>query len=261
MNSQGGWSRRNFLQTMGGAVPTLKLLLEAPADRANPLGSEKGGKFKPIDLTPYFTSSPLDFGPRPQAKELGGASAQDGLIRTPTGKQDFRGIPFWLGPEGTKERSWVVLSNRNSGGTKQSIEVPIKQKASFLCLAGFCDWDENEHPSPNQDVIEKVGQKLAEAIFVYEDGTEKVLPIRRRFEVNAPSISWGHQSFASLAHVEDTPRKLTDPLSDALQWGDLQTSVWENTYGAGPDGKPSTLPWICLCGLRPPAMILWFFVA
>jgi hypothetical protein len=231
---------------MGGAVPTLKLLAEGSATSGNPgLEQEQNPeKFKPIDLTPYFTASAMDFGPREQAKGLGGASAKDGLIRTPTGKQTFRGIPFLLGAEGIMTKSLVVLSKRNSTWTKQSIEISIEQKAGFLCLAGFCDWDENENPAPNQDVIEKVGQSLAEAILVYEDGTEKALPIRRRFEVYSPSISWGHQSFASLARIEDAPRKLTDSLSDGLQWGDLQTAVWENTYGADPDGKPSTLLWI-----------------
>src|SRR4029077_16913993 len=114
-------------------------------------------KFRPIDLAPYFTASASDFGAREQAKELGGVSAKDGLIRTPTGKQTFRGIPFLLGAEGIMKRSWVVLSKRNSTWTKQSIEISIEQKAGFLCLAGFCDWDENENPARNQDVIEKVG--------------------------------------------------------------------------------------------------------
>ncbi|PYV89468.1 MAG: hypothetical protein DMG05_13610 [Acidobacteria bacterium] len=241
---------------MGGAMPTLKLVLEGTAARANPPLAENPEKFKPIDLAPHFTASSLDLGPREQAKELGGASAQDGLIRTPAGKQNFRGIPFWLGPEGTEKKNWVVLAKQNSPWSRQSLEIPLGQKAGFICLAGFCDWDSNESPSPNEDVIEKVGQSLADAILIYEDGTEKILPIRRRFEVNAPSISWGHQSFASLAHVEDTPRKLSDPLNDALQWGDLQTSVWENTYGAGPDGKPSTLPWICALANAEPTRVL-----
>jgi hypothetical protein len=243
---------------MSGSVPTLKLLRDGSASTSNSAFEQEQNleKFKSIDLTPHFTASALDFGPREQAKGLGGASAQDGLIRTPTGKQNFRGIPFLLGTEGINKKTWVVLSKRNSTWTRQSIEIPIKQKASFFCLAGFCDWDENESPLPNQDVIEKVGQSLAEAVFVYEDGTESMLPIRRRFEVNSPNISWGHQSFASLAHFEDTPRKLTDSLKDAREWGDLQTGVWENTYGTDPVGKPSTLPWICALANAEPARAL-----
>ena len=37
----------------------------------------------------------------------------------------------------------------------------------------------------------------------FEDGGEEALPIRRRYEVNAPSVEWGHLSFAALAHTAD----------------------------------------------------------
>ena|SRR6185369_13082596 len=57
------------------------------------------------------------------------------------------------------------------------------------------DWDPNERPAPGQDVIERVGQLLAEAVLVYGDGSEQRLPIRRGFEVNSPSIDWGHLCF------------------------------------------------------------------
>jgi len=259
MNSDHAFSRRNFLQTVGGTLPSLKLLAErSPASRSH-TGSKQElslEKFRPIDLTAYFSASATDFGTRAQAKGLDGVSAKDGLVRSPGGKQNFRGIPFLLGAEGIKNKTWVVLSKRSSVWAKQSIEVPIRQKAGFLCLAGFCDWDENETPQPNQDVIEKVGQSLAEVVLVYEDGTESVLPIRRRFEVNSPSISWGHQSFASLARRVDTPRRLTDAVNDAHKWGDLQTSVWENSYEADPDGKPFTLPWVCALANAEPARLL-----
>jgi hypothetical protein len=263
MNSQKDWSRRNFLKTVGSAVPTLKLVVDGTGARASSLRPSQQqrmeDKFIPVDLALYFTASSSDFGPRNLAKELGGPSATDSLIRTPSGKQSFRGIPFSLGPEDTSQKSWLILSKRSTAWTKQMIEIPIKQRASFLCLAGFCDWDENENPSPNQDLIEKVGQSLAEAVLVYEDGTESMLPIRRRFEVNSPTISWGHQSFASLAHFQDTPRRLSDSVNDARDWGDLQTGVWENTYGTDPAGKPSTLPWICALANAEPARVIKSF--
>lgn len=262
MNSTHAFSRRNFLQTLGGALPSLKLVAERSSVGPPPSQSNVGTgpeKFSPIDLTAHFTASVTDFGPRPQAKELGGESAKDGLLRTPAGKQNFHGIPFLLGPDGTQQKAWVALSKRNNSWTAQGIELAIGQRAGFLCLAGFCDWDGNESPLPGQDVIEKVGQTLAEAILVYDDGTETVLPIRRRFEVNSPSISWGHQSFASLAHFQDTPRRLTDSLNDAGGWGDLQTGVWENTYGTDPGGKPSTLPWICALANAEPARVIKSF--
>ena len=243
-----GWSRRNFLRTIGSAVPTLNLMAEGVTPDTL-LGTQLNGqqtkaRFSPIDLTTYFTASPADFGPRENAKSLCGGSRQDGLIRTPAGKQELRGIPFLLGSEGTTEKKWLVLSKKNSSWSKPSLDIPVNQKVSFLCLAGFCDWDENESPLPGQYVIEKVGQPLAEVVLIYDDKTEKSLSVRRRFEVNAPSTVWGHLSFTSLPHLEDLPRKLTDPLTGGMQWGDLQTAIWDNGYPSGPDGQPVAILWI-----------------
>ena len=251
METSKGWSRRDFLQTVGSSVPTLNLMLGGVV-ASTPLSvelvqSEQMSKFRPIDLTPFFTASPVDFGPHEAARSLSGGSDKDGLIRTPAGKQDFRGIPFWFGVEGVDQKKWVVVGKKDSPWMRNSLEIPLNQAASFICVAGFCEWDENETPPPNQDMYERVGQLLAEAKLVYSDGTEKSLPIRRRFETFAPSTSWGHLSFASLPHLQDQPRRLTEKLSDGTQWGELQTAVWDNSYPSGPDGRSIALLWIaCL---------------
>jgi hypothetical protein len=244
-SSQKDWSRRNFLQTVGAGVPTLKLMLEGANGGAGqgpgPSPKFDAEKFTPIELGRYFNASPADFGPREPAKGLGGEAAKDGLLRTPAGEQNFRGIPFLLGPEGVEKKRWIALSARASAWTTHSLEIPLLQRAGFLCLTAFCDWDKNETPPPGEDVAEQIGQRLAEAVLVYEDGGEKALPIRRRFEVNSPTYSWGHLSYASLPHLQDAPRKLTDPLRDGMDWGNLQTVVWDNSYTEGPLGTF----WVC----------------
>jgi hypothetical protein len=250
------WSRRTFLQAVGTGVPTLTLMLREPAAQASRSTGSSGGrasaKFTPVDLSSHFNASARDLGPRPMARELGGDSARDGLLRTPTGKQVFQGIPFWLGAEGVEKRSWAVLGLRANPWLTRGFEVPLQRKASFVCLTSFCDWDENETPSPKEDVTEKVGQRLAEAVLVFEDGSEHIFPIRRRFEVYAPSYVWGHLSYASLPHRQDAPRKLTDALSDGTGWGELQTVVWDNAYGPGPLG---TL-WICALANPQPERVI-----
>jgi hypothetical protein len=244
------WSRREFLGTVGAGVPTVKLMLDGTtAGARQSTGSSQNldlKKFAPIDLSRYFTASPTDFGPRERAKDFGGDSAKDGLIRTPTGKQVFLGIPVWLGPEGVEKKCWAVLSTRASSWATSSVEVPVAQRASFVCLAAFCDWDENEMPPPVEDAVEKVGQRLGESVLVYEDGSEDVFPLRRRFEVNSPSVFWGHLSYASLPHRREAPRKLTDALRDATDWGDIQTAVSDNAYAGGP------LATLWLCALANP---------
>lgn len=232
-------TRRNFLHTVGVGVPTLRLMLNKKAGGSGIEEVQDGAaivskKFTSVDLARYFNASPKEFGPRAQAKLLGGASIRDGLIRLPNGKRILRGIPFLLGPEGVESKSWIVLSTRSLPWTAARAEIPLQGKARYVCLAGFCDWDENETPPPGSDAIEKVGQHLGDALLVYAEGGEQAISIRRRFEVNSPTLGkWGHLSFASMPHRKNAPRNLTDPLTNGLDWGQLQTTVKDNSYSPG----------------------------
>jgi hypothetical protein len=254
-------SRRRFLQTVGAGIPTLKLL----AQETNAEGSRgteatvmpHSAKFLPIDLSAYFSASPRDFGPRAHAQKgtkgiIRGLSGcgRDGLIRTPAGQQTYRGIPFLLGPEGLSEKRWIVLSTRGGSGSIREVEIPLRQKASFFCLSSFCDWDENEEaPSSDPELaMEKIGQLLGEAALVFEDGSHERLPIRRRFEVNSPSIMWGRSSFSSLPHLEDVAANIVDPLHNGLQWGVLQTRIMSAPGAISPDGLSVATLWICALG-------------
>ncbi len=242
-------SRRSFLQVVSAGLPTLTLMVQQTGAKAAQVTgvARASGKFEPIDLNRYFNASPSDFGPREQAKGLSGDTARDGLVRPSSGKQNLRGIPFWLGPEGLTKKSWLLLSARQDGTAANSLEIPLTlQQFDFICVASFCDWDENEDLpiGADVDVIEKVGQVLAEVVLVYEDDSQHILPIRRRFEVNSPSIQWGHLCYTAEPHIQDAPRRLTDPLSDATQWGSLQSVVWDNHYPVGPDGRQPALLWI-----------------
>ena len=156
------WSRRNFLQTVGAGVPTLKLLFEPPSAHAQaaPGASAKfnAEKFSPIDLGSYFNASPNDFGSQERAKGLSGDPNRDGLVRTPAGEQNLRGIPFRLGPEGMDQKRWIALSSQGGAWASPRVEIPLPQKAGFVCLAAFCNWDENEKSSGGVEVFEKLGQ-------------------------------------------------------------------------------------------------------
>src|SRR6266516_3082798 len=204
MNAKSDWSRRNFMQRTSSGVPTLAFMLQksiaAPASPGTKNKQTVSDKFVPIDLTRRFTATPADFGPRERAKGLSGETRESGLISMPRGHRVFRGIPFLLGPEEATKKCWIALSSQTASWSMRSVEIPLNQKAGFLCLAQFCDWDQNERPAPGQDVLEKVGQVLAEAVLVYGDGSELRLPIRRRFEVNSPSVDWGHLSFQAVPH-------------------------------------------------------------
>ncbi|MBE3071806.1 MAG: hypothetical protein IMZ67_02420, partial [Acidobacteria bacterium] len=235
-------SRRSFLKSVGIAVPTLRqVAAQAPVPAA--LERPVANKFSPVPLDAFFTASGADLGPREQMRRSGAAA--NGLIRTPGGSQAFRGIPFELGPEDTDRKSWAVLTTKPATWGSRRLEVPASGAASFVCVAAFCDWDPDETPAPTAEVTERVGQRLADVVFLYDDGTEARAPIRRRFEVNALTTPWGHLPFAAVAHRSDRPTTLNSPLGDATQWGSLQLGVWEGSYPNGPQQGPPVTVWIC----------------
>jgi hypothetical protein len=226
-------------------APTISLIKGgasgAAASTPEPESRDANGKFTPVDLSSYFNCSAHEFGPREQAALIGGESARDSLVRVPSGKLELQGIPFLLGPEDLTAKSWLVLSAKPGPTSTARVEIPLGRKANFLCLASFCDFDENELPGPGEDVFQKVGQRLANVTLVYEDGGTCVLPIRRRFETNAALEFWGHVSFAAMAQGKLRGTNLTDPLGNATEWGFLQRSIGGSTAGAPEIG----IVWVC----------------
>jgi hypothetical protein len=246
MDQSSEWSRRGFLSRLGATAPALQLLPAA----AQPAAAPADGRFTSIDLSPHFNASAAEFGARSHARGLTGA-AEDGLIRIPSGAQRFRGIPFQFGSEGVHSRNRIALSTSGDAGAGRRVNIPVHGTAKFVCLAGFCDWDENETPAEGADVFEQVGQHLADAVVVYGDGSEQRFPIRRRFEVNAVTTPWGHQCFTAVPASPEAPLRLNDSLSNAFDWGEQQTVVNDGQYpGAGPDGRPQ--PRLYLSALENP---------
>jgi hypothetical protein len=240
-----GFSRREFLLTVGATAPTISLMegeaSGAPNPGPEPQQSDNNGKFTPLDLSAYFNSSSWEFGTREKAALIGGDSAKDSLIRVPGGKRDLQGIPFNLGSEGLQSKGWLVLSTKPGPAAAARVEIPLGKKAHFLCLASFCDFDENESPGPGKDVFQQVGQRLADVTLIYEDSGTHALPVRRRFETNAVYEPWGHNSFTALPPGKARATKLTDPLRTGMGWGSLQSSIEANDAG----GPGVGIVWVC----------------
>ena len=237
---------------MGSGVPTLSLVSQTPGSQPAAASQESSGTrrssatFTPVDLQPFFNAGPADLGRRERARGLAGPSRTDGLIHMPTGQQHFRGIPFRLGSEEAGRKSWIWLSKR-SGKAVSQIEIPIRKKATFLCFAQFCDWDPHEVHDLDAGTVEQVGQKLAEAVLVYNDGSEASFPIRRRIEVNAPSIRWGFPGYACVSHFQDSARKSRNEVDEIGTWGwfRLQSDVLEGNYTVdAATGAPKPSLWL-----------------
>jgi len=229
------FSRRQFLLTAGGVAPTISLVSrEGMGKTQTAQGNDSedvAEKYTPVDLRDYFNASSRQFGPRVRARELKEKSERDGLIRVLGGKRRLRGIPFWLGPEDVDEKAWVALSARAHPWAAKRVQIPLQQTAHYICLASFCDWDENETPPPGKDVFEKVGQALGSVILIYQDGSRRTLPIRRRYETSSVTEPWGHLCYAALKPEKHRPTNLSDPLRRGTDWGDLQYGVTGGTAG------------------------------
>ena len=223
MPADDGLARRDLLKGVGTAPFLQAVGTAAAADAAE-------AAFTPIDLERHFNTSATEFGPRDQLRYR----SEGGLIRTPAGKQQMRGIPFLLGSGDVRRKTWIGLSTPAAAWAATTVEIPVGQKGKYICLAQFCDWDPHEVRPSGVDDIEKVGELLAEAVIRYDSG-ENVLPIRRRFEVGAPSMPWGHWNFLSYTYAQLEPTQLSE--GTGMRWGTNQTSIRD------PGGPP--LVWVC----------------
>src|SRR5207245_10107165 len=92
-----------------------------------------------------------------------------------------------------------------------------------------------------QEQLQRSGPHVCDAVLGYRAGDERMLPIRRRFEVNSPSDEWGHQCYAALPHVREAPRKLHEALPDATMWGHVQLGFGDDLP---PDQSPPAFIWV-----------------
>src|SRR5688500_7658711 len=122
-----GEMRRRDLLKAAGAAPMLQAAGSAGAADA------PSAVFTSIAVNSFFNASATDFGPRDPMR----FRTPDGLIRTPGGKQQMRGIPFLMGSGDVGQKSWIALSTRSSPWTASSVEIPIGCKSAYVCLAQF----------------------------------------------------------------------------------------------------------------------------
>ena len=125
------------------------------------------------------------------------------LVRTyPAGRQAPWGVPFVMAePKGRR----VILLAR--GGRR--VTIPLSGKATHLCFLHA--WHQLPNDVRREDPTE--GLVVAEYAITYADGTESVLPVRARFEVNmaeSPGPPWVAVEFdmpTAVNHIEPSSEK------------------------------------------------------
>jgi hypothetical protein len=122
------------------------------------------------------------------------------LERLPDGAQVFRGLPFSLGERSTGRR-WLLLDR------EVTIDLRGHGPASHLVVAHLCDsWRDANGDRPAGTPVGWVvpaGEPLARYELVDADGSDQVVEIRRRFEINDGIIGWGFLPFAAVGHLAD----------------------------------------------------------
>ena len=149
-----------------------------------------------------------------------------GVRDYPTGRQEPWGIPFQMA-EGRGPRAILVAAAASArggsvGGGSPEITVPVKGKASHLCV--LHDWrqlpDTVDAENPQEGLV------VGEYILTYSDGSDCALPVRSRFEVNmteSPGPAW-------LAVGFDMPETIDPTLPPGdREWGHSQTGVVRRT--------------------------------
>ncbi|HUT61733.1 MAG TPA: CehA/McbA family metallohydrolase [Phycisphaerae bacterium] len=142
----------------------------------------------------------------------------------PTGRCVCWGIPFRIGK---------VLLARDKPVTIRLTGA----RARWLVLMHTAD---AKSPEPDADGFispmrgsGRLGEHAANYVFLYADGSEKRVAIRRRFQIGAFSRRWGENCFQAVAHRKPAPsRSHPDETIPIRQWGFSQ-------YRAGSrDGGP-----------------------
>ncbi|HEU5314724.1 MAG TPA: CehA/McbA family metallohydrolase [Chloroflexota bacterium] len=136
----------------------------------------------------------------------------------PAGERRFWGIPFQLAPEGDGP-AWVLVDRPRTlaldGGASGVSHVVFVHTCGLPATATA-----NVLPDP----IVHAGERVADYVLVYTDGSEHRQPIRWRFEINGGPATFGLRAFAARPNQMDQPLDFRGPFDKAL-WGRAQTSV------------------------------------
>jgi hypothetical protein len=84
----------------------------------------------------------------------------------------------------------------------------------------------------------RLGERIADYVFLFEDGTEDRVRIRRRHQIGMVSRNWGENGFECVAHQKPYPvRTTSEQPREGSAWG------WAQTRVAQPD-SPQWVNWL-----------------
>ncbi|MFQ6044132.1 MAG: hypothetical protein ACE5PV_25030, partial [Candidatus Poribacteria bacterium] len=172
-------------------------------------------KFTTIELDNYYNSSCAEPYPKVGVKPRWDEGTIDALSRLALGEVCARGIPFSLADLETEAHLIVLPASSDDGQPGESVVLPIGKKSHFVCFGHSCASRDNDGLEP------AIGVEVARYTLVYADGSESMVAIRRRFEINPLRGGIGGSAF--VAETMRSPRPLRP--GESGPWGRNQTGV------------------------------------
>lgn len=149
-----------------------------------------------------------------------------------TGRQILCGIPFELGE--SRGGNDVLLVK----DVPAFHAFPRPFHGRYIVFLHAADFKPNEPGAdgivPHHMGIPRLGETVAEYVLRYTDGTEHVVPIRRRFQINEFKTGWGNGGFECIPHTK--PQSFRSS-TDEFMRGQKATHGWGNSlFNSYPGG-------------------------
>ncbi len=227
--------RRIFLENVGLTPAVIKTLESGEGSmleneiEIDPLETNQSAVKGIADgpSSPLFTTMALEGNSTLSASDLASISEglQKNLSYAPAGNCVCWGIPFAI-------RKIVFVRD-------QAYELHWRE-ISTACLV-FLHTTDMAYPEKDSSGFYPAGrgpallrQPVADYIFLYGDGSEERLSIRRQHQIGMAMRPWGANCFESVAHRKPYPvRTLTEQPRNDLPWGNSQFRL----------RQPDSLPW------------------
>src|SRR5438034_10885783 len=110
----------------------------------------------------------------------------------PIGPQQFRGLPFLVGPD--PQRCFVAFGD---GLQNEPLSIPIDEGAQSIIVAHRLLASGISAGGP-------VGELIADYVFTYQNGDEARVTIRDRFEITEIPTAWGQLPFRAVPEQSDS---------------------------------------------------------
>jgi hypothetical protein len=185
--------------------------------------------FTTLDLSEFYNASKLDPYPAKGNKPYWDMNTIEELSKISLHEIDPVLVPFQF-PLNANGKDILVLPAWSDGNqSADPVFIPIGFKAHYCCFAHCCAI---QHMDPDPLQI-PVGEELAKYTFIYADGSEHQMTIRRRFEIDPLASQWlrpsgGDPFVAKVIRYKPITKELPE-----IPWGIRQMGIGGD-FGAQP---------------------------